>query len=624
MVTYNILGIDIWIPSLDDLYNFVVDPLRNFVNFVYQQLVKFFDPIAKQIKAIFDAIVLQGSEFFKAMENAIKSTLSEVFKTSEEFVEFLRAGVQAVIEAALKVGGAIYNLVYDTISSAMNDLLKLMNNISLSFIGVIQGTAGSLQQFFLDEALPLVQSLFNSINGVLLPVLESINEALTSSFHAIANIPSYITSAFDSILSQFSELKNILVEGLQGASQVVFSSFEQFAQFIIAGFQNIPAMFFETVKNVVIDPILQQLQSLVEGLQNFFLSFIDSILNLVQPSKDEILTDPIAVIRRVIGGMIGFGLSLGLPMLAAELVHPLKEMGFGQMAAYMWDLADFKTIGNSVLGTLIGISVGTPLRHALSYMYRPALPPPSTLDVMLMKRLISEEQWKEAYRLHGWEEKHIEAWLAGVWTEPSDRLILSVLETPGIPQSWVTDKLRARGYDERDVEILLMYGLRRRILDEVQKVRSALDSSFIAGIISEEEYAENLERLGLSEIEIAWSLHAVSLRYQRERTEEKVKILLTAFAKDEITEEDLRDGLSQLLVSAERVNDLVELAKFRKLPARRSRAAVQRSLTATQIVNAFVNGLLTEQQAREWLATLRYTQDAIDLMIAQAKLRLAQ
>ncbi|MEM3152745.1 MAG: hypothetical protein QXW26_04730 [Candidatus Nitrosocaldus sp.] len=602
MVEYDILGIKVWIPDFNDLYNFIVKPL-----------VEFFAPVAA---------------FFSSLSDQVLSSLNSFIDIISKSWDSLTLTISQVINDALskvfEVGGALSSLVVRTINEGLPQIAYFLDTTLSDFAKFLTEFLNSMINNIVSQATSFATELHNLMNQQVLPSLSAIADATTTIHQSILNFIPFAENTLNTVASYVLSINQNISEVVGGAFADVGNAFYagigQLGNYLMGIWQS----FLDTLKTYVAEPAMQLIDGFISYLNAQLDNFVNFIPSLFTITKEEAIISPFSVITKTIQALLGTGASIAIPLTFAELIHPLKEMGFNQLAAYVWDLADFKNVGSIILGTLTSVALASPLRHGLNFLYRPALPPLSQVDQILFEGNMSEEQWRQFYQLYGWEDRYIDMWAKSRYIKPSDRILLDILQTPGIADEWVKQKFREKGFSDYDVEMLIIYGYRRKIQDEINRVRTALNSAYETGIITEQEYMLQLKGLGFSDIEVIWSLYAANIITERKRTEERVRAAVSAFMKYLIDEDELRDILSKLIVDVNRINNIIELAKFKREPSKKPKPELQRSLTATQILNVYKLAIITEDQARQMLKVLKYADDAIDLMIASVKAKLQE
>lgn len=325
------------------------------------------------------------------------------------------------------------------------------------------------------------------------------------------------------------------------------------------------------------------------------------------------LPDPFNLISRSLTGVIGVGGGLGLSLMAGELISPLKQLGMSRLAAYFWDLADFKTVGGSVLGALNNASTLKPLIYGLNEFFRPTLP--------------SEDQEKRWFywdrsrladlelglRRHGYADAYIEQITKTIWEVPSQRIVLNMIETPGIDTEWIRDVLRRHGYSEADVEILVSYAHRKRLMDEFAELKSAYETAYITGYVDRDTYKLQLQSIGRSDSEILWAIYAADRKEETARLKEDIDIIVAAFRADNLTLQAFEDEIYKLPLTPAKAQNLIEKEIARKRTTAAARKATKQArLSVAEVLKGYDYQIFTDVVALARLVQLNYTpEDAV-------------
>lgn len=94
--------------------------------------------------------------------------------------------------------------------------------------------------------------------------------------------------------------------------------------------------------------------------------------------------------------------SLGAMSAAAELMHPLKQIGMGRLAAMLWDATGYQSVIGPIMSTLVTANITTPLRYNVNRQFRPWLPDRGDLMMAMSRGRVDPDDWWGMMAYHGY------------------------------------------------------------------------------------------------------------------------------------------------------------------------------------------------------------------------------
>jgi hypothetical protein len=258
--------------------------------------------------------------------------------------------------------------------------------------------------------------------------------------------------------------------------------------------------------------------------------------------------------------------------MAGELVHPMKQMGFPQLSAMLYDMSGFGKIASALTLELATASYITPLRWGLNMLWRPRIPPTAMADRMLLEGHIGEGDWRTIYAKWGWREGDIDAWRRSMYTKPNQRTLLTMLEDPEVPEDWIVRKLTELGLERPDVDQLVSY--KRRLIEAKRLARFDSEKSklvtnakydFTRGYITEEDLRNTLKSLDYTPEEVEYHVRDAREDRERKRKDMLVDNYVEAYVKGMIeSDQELRSRLAEIMVDPQLVEVTVDDAYIRR------------------------------------------------------------
>ncbi len=109
----------------------------------------------------------------------------------------------------------------------------------------------------------------------------------------------------------------------------------------------------------------------VGGLADQFWSQITEFLVEFAPISPQNAPNMAASLIKLGGVTVG---GLAAMTLGGELMHPLKQLGFGNLAAVIGDVVNYRAISGIIVGAVLGTTLRTPLTYWVNELMRPQLP----------------------------------------------------------------------------------------------------------------------------------------------------------------------------------------------------------------------------------------------------------
>ncbi len=428
-------------------------------------------------------------------------------------------------------------------------------------------------------------------------VLEAIQGDIKAGFDTLNAVPKYLREqAGEGVAGQVAELLRVVVSGVIS---------------LVAG------LVFEAVE-VAHRPIADGLEPRVE---EFFRTYRDAI----RPAGEMRPEDAPEAAARAFGEALKFGVTAHMLAVVAELAHPLKHLGFPQLAAGLVDAAAFGPIMSNTIGRSISVGLGRATEWQARREFRTVWPGLREATEMMLERRISPEQLAERLRYEGWPEWWIEAYLPVPFKEPPPRELAIVYEDVEVDEAWVLTMLKQQGYADEDAERLLT-GIRLRTQ---KSLRAGLISEVLGayedGLLQEQDLRDRLAPLNMRDENIRLLLDRANLGLSRNQAKallgvyrkkaeegimpvEEFRVLLRSlgFVDSEV---EMQAGRVDAERGVRRFREEVaegerEIRKLQELAAKLEEERVRRGLSTPADLEARLLALGYEAQTAQMLATL--------------------
>jgi len=242
-------------------------------------------------------------------------------------------------------------------------------------------------------------------------------------------------------------------------------------------------------------------------------------------------------------------------------------------------------------------------------------PVPRQADQMLFEGHITEEQWNLLYKKAGWRDEYRDAWKKTMYAEPREFLIARILEVAQEEKIWFTTKLKEHGYTAADAEKLIGIFNKLTTRDELTGVMTELVTEFSEGFSSEADLTSALDKLRRPKEEIATRVELAKLKAEKSKRSAERKLLREKFVKLVIQEAEYRSGLEKLGMQKDRIEIEVQLAKLDR------KDSVEKALTKADQESLFRFDIIDETAYRQRLISMGYDPQEVDDLVALAKKR---
>ncbi len=462
--------------------------------------------------------------------------------------------------------GSQLNAVWDSILAGVGAAISEAVSTVQAGLGSVAGALGAA----IDQA---VGNLFSALGAVQTAVVGAVGTAATAVQAGLGSVQGALLDSLGAVQTVVTgavgQLGSALVDGLKAAFAAISEALRIFWDWFTAN---------------ILSPIAAQVQAfagfIVEQLKGAMQSVFEAMVGMLTPASR--LNVDTALIFLGFETAVTVGVSIAINTL--NLAHPFKEIVGPELQALIYKFLGWDQFAALFWGAFGTVAVGRPLTLWAQRQFRPEIPATRQADQMLFEDHLDLDGWREIYRLSGWTEEDIARWEKTVWAEPTDRILIEMLEAPGIDRDWVSKKLRERGYHPSDLTPLFEVGRRRAIRQEIAKVAGSLARATVKGLLTVDEYRARLSELPMLPEEVELLLQATALDAQVEaaaaartaaREDERELVVtrntlarawLLAYRNDQIERDEVLRTLGAIGVREALAGALVFLEDVRKRP----------------------------------------------------------
>jgi len=596
-----ILGITFWIPDFNDLYNFVVRPLQ-------------------------DAISTAGGSIISGILSYVRTIASQVYVLLKPLIDPIWNFLQGL---AAKV-------------------LELIRPLITPILSFLQGIANQIWQFVkptIDSlwALikPAIDNLWNFMKGILSQIVSTVKpwiDALGAAIHGdLAPLWTLVKPAIDNILQALNRAipqLSLGILGLQigvdalgakidGQPVEIDKIFAAHINQTLNPLAGIPKEFWVQFNDMIVKPLSDAFAGAFAPFNEWIASYgawvMDTIHGIAAGGPEASVTN-LSTLAFTLGPLIT---GINIAAQAIELIHPIKHMGIVQTVTSLLDSLGIRQFAFGAYALLVAGALEKPVRQGLALRYRPEIPSLIQADTMYFQQQLTVEAWQRIYGLHGWSEKYIAAWFESFWQEPSDRMIVGMVEGGEVELDWLQGKLLRRHYRPEDAARIMRYATKKALADEIKAIISELQADLGVGLLEISEVQTELQDVGVKGPELEFRVRAMTRRMARIDVKDKIDILTTQVKAGDITIDRYRQELIALGLRAARVSKLVEKEELRQKPQVDKPAERKRSLAISFYVRLFIEGTIDEPKLRRYLGELTPALKAedLELTVTDAKIR---
>ncbi len=308
------------------------------------------------------------------------------------------------------------------------------------------------------------------------------------------------------------------------------------------------------------NPIRSKIQELLDGI-------IERMTDPDQFTAPAAEADALDNATRRLTQSIGFGMEAQMIAYIAESSTPLKQMGFGQLAGFVGDLAGLRRIAAGLMGTLEDAAIYQPLKWRAQRQFRPALPGPGTVISNYAQYHLTRPQARDYLERGGYDDNLIDQMLDTGYIDPNmtalaRALSLGAPEPPAAPDEdsrqvleragqpidadwWYRSKLARASMRPSDIEFF-MPAMKMAVLRTERATRlSAITALYRDGYIDRARATAEIDSANTPAPRREYRLAAMDLGREYKQAGDARAIVITAMGRGVITRDTARELLTE-------------------------------------------------------------------------------
>jgi len=542
--------------------------------------------------------------------------------------------------------------------SALSDLrdmatANLIPDIHLERLAIEQ-TAQSvdiIRAYFTDLLQPQVEGLAQSADitrAVLQDLISRDTDRMATALESLSTAGAGVPPSLNEAMTA---LAGILGQLTEESSPSVMGWLKLFAK---GGVEWLPAIavILQYAPDVIKNFIPQQIRNVI--LDQVGTAFDDamtsaqSIAHVLERPFEAIMTEALAEFRTTLtaGGPADpltapdravnlllvahkFGLAAHGIAAAAEMITPLKALGFKEAAAALVDLAGFRPISQAVAQSFIGGSITRPMHYWANAYFMPEIPALRDLQLFVQRRLMDIPTYRGMLQLHGMRPQDQDLFEGAVYREATIRDLALALQDTTTDLNWLTESVKKAGYSDDDADRLARSLQQRAQTSARTRVITSATTLYQNGLLTDEDLTATLKGLQLPDDQIALEIQAARFKQLQDAATDAQATYKKQFINGVIDEGDYRLALSALGLSPGRAAVIVADVIAQKTPKiqREAEAAVKEAEAAirTNLLprykQLYLNNQVTRQQYIDTLTAAGVTPEMAAQIVSLDDLR---
>jgi len=376
---------------------------------------------------------------------------------------------------------------------------------------------------------------------------------------------------------------------------------------------------------------------LTQAYEGAMSTLVDGILGFMDQGEKKISAELRGEVQGALAPLLKLGLTFTVSTVLAELIHPTKEMGFGQISHFLYDTVGFKSLMDAYIAPLRTNMIELPTKYNINSLTQPWKPRMGDAVDWFGRGHIGDEGFKELMKVNGMEPEWFGPYKrfaakntsyfmlnaianAGLYDEDKFRFWLSDagygaydIDQDQLTEYEVTYGLKAP--NESQIDFLMRSYNAMSIKAEWAEIKGLGGRAFEEGMITEDLYRSYLQKLNLSEKVIDIRIQLSRLKMTESSKALSRSIVEKLYRSNRITTDEFESRLKQMNYSPEAIQDLLYLNQLHKQEN-------PQELSRAQIEGMYRRGTIDETAFRARLIHFNYSEGDIELLVTDNKKRM--
>jgi len=612
MPCWNLLGLEICLPSLDDIVNAVVAPITGFVTSALSGLVSTLTPL-------FDSVVNTLSPIFQTVIDTIVGFLTDPLS----YIQNTLGSVSGILSGLwIQISGGLEGL-WSSINTGLTSIgSQIVGGLDTLWNSISSGLSslGSSLSTLLNDAWITLSNGIDLVGSTLSGALETAQTVLMAAFDGMGNT---ISGIMGGIFSGFGALD---VNGIVGAASNVLGMAESALTSAMLHYSPIEPS--ETVG--IIESFITQVHAAAVTLHVANTVAESASLGQVDVTLEESWNYPntaaamsLATEFAAMPFKEGLGPAFKRYILASYQpnIPPYQDLieiyvREGYLESHWVELPaemvqNFKELGYT--------EEWTKRLWGKHWVY----PSPTQLYEMMHRTAgnfpeiaVTSDVLRNMLKLHDFEPK---------WRMPLEAISWNTWRIYDIRTGWemelLTDeglvkRLIDTGYEPKDAELLANIQKMFVLRSEIDGLLTESDTDFMSGWISEDQLKADYGATPYNPSIVEMRIAKAKLRQERTDKADLKAALINRYVKGDLSETEFAQELSRLGIQQNRIAIEVTKANATKLKTVKEETTVtSKALTESTYSRSYRLGLIPETEYRSKLAALKYSSEDITLLV---------
>lgn len=604
--------------------------------------------------------------------------------TPEQILKALDTGWPWPMDAVQEWFESLWNEIQDWVSSGIRRVTDFLSDtasefwqILISWFNTVQGAITSRISELWGDITSKLDWLWESA----IAILNSVQSLATEIWQTVSTgVVDFAGSVGDSLSGWIASIGAYFQGGVNYLGTYIEEAFDWVGDRVSAGVATIRQEIADPITDFftdlperigrVLEPIIDPFrfayqfwewffqgnpgEKVAYGLSQSFQWVSDKVVPFMEEKVNDVISyiegfAPIspAKSKDMAKGLLALGAGsvggLAAMTIAGEIMHPLKQMGMGHIAAMVGDVVNYRMISGIIIGAFLTSGLRTPLNYYINSLLRPWLLSPRDFMELMSRRAFTEpevlmgpEHAARFLKAVGDDGDKFANDMIGYQGYPAEyRAIFDELANTRIgyfalaavardgtfDKEWFTESLHRAGYSERVVQRLLDMYQRAAAEKSQGQFASTAFKRFREGITELPGFRQELEVFRYGPDKIDGFAVAATLDRETDEISSLISAYRSSFRRGKITPDQFREGLSGLGLTPLRIDVYLEEERVWRGSelAPESEETLKGSYAATAI-RAYKEGFYTHDQLTSTLETLSYQPIEIDQLTIRGNL----
>ncbi len=324
--------------------------------------------------------------------------------------------------------------------------------------------------------------------------------------------------------------------------------------------------------------------------------------------------DPHEFARAFHGFMIGLNVTAGIADTTLEMITGGQVEGAGRMIESMYWSLGLGFLGWQTLAPLLGSGLQPPLERHYQKLYRNQRFSASEMRDLYALGEISKQALTEGAATEGWRAQDIDQWIKLAFRTLNQGETFKAYNQGLMDEAEAIRRLRSLGYDPKDIPLLFQLHPKSEIGELRGFTAGTARQAYREDLISETELRSILTDLNYQPREIDLIVSIENTRRTQEVKSLTLGQIKSAWEENVIVDAEAQHWLEQANFGSTEIGLILETWKAEIVPT-------FRKINIGTITGAYVEGILTRNQAAEKMRSVGFSNDdlALELNLIEAR-----